>query len=161
MNSTHKGIRDPKLFIAALSVAIGLSVFLFVPRIAQNPEYHQFADQRKFLRIPNFWDVMTNLPFIVIGIIGLRRLTKNDLPGFLKGLKMAYFTFFSGLFLIGLGSVYYHLHPLNETLVWDRLSITVSSTSIGALVLRARAIASLGRASMASGSPRTVMWIIA
>ena len=39
---------------------------------------------------------------------------------------MAYFTFFSGLFLIGLGSVYYHLHPLNEALVWDRLSITVS-----------------------------------
>ena len=126
MNSTHKGIRDPKLFIAALSVAIGLSVFLFVPRIPQNPEYHQFADQRKLLGIPNFWDVVTNLPFIVIGIIGLRRLTKNDLPGFLIGLKMAYSTFFSGLILIGLGSVYYHLHPVNETLVWDRLSITVS-----------------------------------
>ena len=65
MNSTRKGIRDPKLFIAVLSVAIGLSVFLFVPRIAQNPEYHQFADQRTLLGIPNFWDVMTNLPFIL------------------------------------------------------------------------------------------------
>jgi hypothetical protein len=34
--------------------------------------------------------------------------------------------FFLGLVLIGFGSSYYHLDPNNDSLVWDRLPITLS-----------------------------------
>jgi hypothetical protein len=33
--------------------------------------YHQFADQRAWLGIPNFGDVASNLPFALVGIWGL------------------------------------------------------------------------------------------
>ena len=36
-----------------------------------------------------------------------------------------YLVFFIGVFLTGFGSLYYDLAPSNETLVWDRLPITI------------------------------------
>jgi len=57
------------LTVATVSV-IGA---LFVPRIPQDPTYHQFADDRTLLGIPNFWNVVTNIPFVLVGIFGFSR----------------------------------------------------------------------------------------
>jgi hypothetical protein len=48
-------------------VALGL---LLSPRIGQPQSYHQFADQRTLLGIPHFFDVLSNLGFLVVGLWG-------------------------------------------------------------------------------------------
>jgi hypothetical protein len=62
-----------RLLIAAAALAV-LSFFLFVPPIAQDETYHFFADNRTVWSIPNFWNVVSNVPFAVIGILGLWKL---------------------------------------------------------------------------------------
>jgi len=48
-------------------MAASLSILPLLPPIAQDPSYHQFADQRTLLGIPNFWNVVSNLPFVLVG----------------------------------------------------------------------------------------------
>ena len=54
-----------------LPVVAGLIALAFVAPIPQPESYHNFADQRRLLGIPNFWDVVSNLPFAVAGALGL------------------------------------------------------------------------------------------
>ena len=110
-------------------------VLTLVPPIAQDPAFHNFSDQKKFLGIPHFWNVMTNIPFLALGIMGLVKIHKHKLQGMLPDLYKAYIAFFTGLILIALGSGYYHLDPSNSTLVWDRMAITVSFMSFFVLVV--------------------------
>jgi len=100
----------------------------------QDQSYHQFADQRTILGIPNFWNVVSNLPFLAVGAAGLRRFRDNA----------ATVVFFLGVFLTGIGSSYYHWHPSDDTLFWDRLPMTVSFASILALVVEERVNARVG-----------------
>lgn len=117
------------LLIAGLSLAVVLSAFLF-PRIPQDTQYHQFADQRLFLGISNFFNVFSNVPFVLVGGFGLwfsaRRIFSNiDSPSESRWIYLPYLGFFTGVFLTGLGSVYYHLAPDNNRLFWDRLPMTI------------------------------------
>jgi len=61
--------------ILGVAILIGAGLFSFPP-IAQDPSYHNFADKRSFLGVPNFADVFSNLPFIVVGFLGLRLIKK-------------------------------------------------------------------------------------
>ena len=54
-------------------MVISLAGLLLLPPISQDQSYHQFADQRTLLGVPNFWNVVSNLPFIAIGAAGLWR----------------------------------------------------------------------------------------
>lgn len=121
--------------IVILSAVIAASVFLYIPAIPQDIGSHNFADQRKFFEIPHFSNVVTNLPFLVIGSMGTRLVALNRFPGGLPELHTAYALFFIGIFLTGLGSAYYHLNPNNETLVWDRLPMTISFMAFFAIVI--------------------------
>ena len=49
----------------------------FLPPIPQNPDYHHSAEQRTLLGIPHVGDVLSNLPFAIIGIIGLNRVWRQ------------------------------------------------------------------------------------
>ena len=120
--------------LVAISIAAALGLWVKGP-IPQSLGYHQFADQRSFLGVPNFWDVVSNLPFLVIGILGVVAICRGRAPGCLPALKPAYLCFFVGTALVGLGSAYYHLAPTNETLVWDRLPMTVAFMSFFAIVV--------------------------
>jgi hypothetical protein len=42
---------------------------------------------------------------------------------------------FFGTFLVGFGSGYYHLDPNNQTLVWDRLPITVAFMALFSIII--------------------------
>src|SRR5215469_955937 len=106
-------------------MAVSLGGLLLLPPIPQDPGYHQFADQRTILGIPNFWNVVSNLPFLAVGAAGLRRY--RDDP--------ATFVFFLGVFLTGIGSSYYHWDPNDETLFWDRLPMTLAFAAILSLVV--------------------------
>jgi hypothetical protein len=54
-------------------MVVSLVGLLLLPPIPQDQSYHQFADQRILLGMPNFWNVVSNLPFIAVGAAGLWR----------------------------------------------------------------------------------------
>jgi hypothetical protein len=59
-------------------MAASLAVLLLLPPISQDQSYHRFADQRTFFGVPNFWNVVSNLPFIAVGAVGLRQFHRNS-----------------------------------------------------------------------------------
>ena len=53
-----------------LAVFVLTAVILyFLGPIAQDLSYHRFSDCREFWGVPHFMDVMSNLPFLIIGFI--------------------------------------------------------------------------------------------
>lgn len=118
--------------LAAIALA-GIILTLFTDPIPQSPEYHRFADDRNLCDIPNFWNVMSNLPFVVIGIMGIAFLFRKRKEAALDTGSLA---FFSGILLTGFGSVWYHLHPDNHTLIWDRLPMTIAFMAFFSVIIR-------------------------
>ena len=43
-----------------------------VPPISQDVNYHHFADKQTLFGIPNMWNVLSNFPFLLVGLYGLR-----------------------------------------------------------------------------------------
>ena len=127
-------IINPRILLLLLSSVIMALVIMFVPPVSQDPGYHNFSDYRNILGIPNFWNVVTNIPFIILGITGFFKIRKQELTGILPNFFRAYLAFFMGLVLTGLGSGYYHLDPSNSTLVGDRMAITVTFMSFFVLI---------------------------
>lgn len=107
----------------------------FMPPIAQNPDYHHFADTRALFLIANFWNVASNGIFVIAAIIGLRSVSRGGLSVFPAQLAVAYRIFFVGVLWVALGSAYYHLAPDNKTLVWDRLPMTVGFMALFAIII--------------------------
>ena len=106
--------------LAAIPVAI-LALFFAQPPIPQSLEYHLFADIRGCFGVPNFGDVSSNLAFLVVGLVGLHGCVTAR-P---EGARLAWIVFFAGTALVSVGSAYYHWDPNNQTLVWDRLPMTI------------------------------------
>lgn len=99
-----------------------LALMLAMQPIAQDLAYHDFADRRAFFGIPNFFDVISNIPFLLVGSAGLLFCHANRL----MSSRPAWIIFFAGVAIVSAGSVYYHLNPGNGTLLWDRLPMTIA-----------------------------------
>lgn len=117
------------------SLAIVLLAFALSSPIPQDPNYHAFADGREFFGVANFWDVISNIPFLIVGAWGLVIVRRHSLLVCAPGLEIAYTVFFAGIWLTAFGSGYYHLAPGNETLVWDRLPMTIGFAGLFAIVV--------------------------
>ncbi|MEO8332396.1 MAG: ceramidase domain-containing protein [Gallionella sp.] len=127
--------------LVAVTVGGIVATFLF-EAIPQDPAYHEFADRRTFFGIPNFRDVFSNLPFVLVGAFGLGKLSRLESAA----LRSAYVVFCIGAILIGFGSAYYHYAPTTQTLVWDRLPMTVAFMALFAMIVRDRVSERLGDA---------------
>lgn len=133
-----------------LGIGVAMVAVMFaVPWIPQDPGYHDFADTRSWLGIPNFLDVASNLPFLVVGLLGLRFMARQRAGGgsdaFLTpGERQPYWVLFSGVALTGIGSAYYHWSPNNATLFWDRLPMTVAFMALLASSIAERVDLKLG-----------------
>jgi len=128
------------LLLLILTTIVAVTALL-VPRIPQPPAYHLFADRRAWLGVANFGDVVSNLPFAVIGLWALAFLARAGMPApqFLDPReRVPYFVVFVGLVLTAFGSAYYHLHPDNARLVWDRLPMTIVFVAMVATVIAER-----------------------
>jgi hypothetical protein len=114
---------------------------LLVPRIPQDESYHLFADTRTIAGIPNFWNVMSNAPFALVGIYGLtltpRLVSRSLWPG--------YIAFCIAVIGVCFGSAYYHYAPSTPALVWDRLPMSIAFMAVFTLILGDRVNAALGR----------------
>lgn len=136
----------------SILVAIGIAATVLVALQAPIPQpsaYHAFADQRHLLGVPNFWNVASNLPFLIVGLAGLRELASRCPQGALPSLKVAYVWFFLGVMLVGLGSGYYHLAPSNDSLTWDRLPMTLVSMAFFSIIVGEHVSPQLGRRLLA------------
>lgn len=117
-----------------IGVAAVIAVAVIRP-IPQPISYHDFADKRAILGIPNSADVLSNFPFVVVGLAGLF-FTLRPMSAFNASERWTYTCLFIGLLLTGIGSAYYHLAPDNQRLIWDRLPMTIAMAGfIGALLV--------------------------
>ncbi|WP_162144225.1 ceramidase domain-containing protein [Sporocytophaga myxococcoides] len=125
----NKKTQRLKALLTLLAVTSLIFLILHGP-IPQSASYHSFADHSTFYGIRNFYNVVSNFPFFIIGAVGIIFILKND---FLY--KSARLCFFIGIFLTGLGSAYYHYDPSTSTLVWDRLPMTITFMSFFSFIL--------------------------
>ena len=132
----EKGVKEKigaGLIVGATFLAV--AVLFSQDPIPQHPKYHLFADERRILSIPNFWNVISNSLFFVVGSLGLYSLRNKGNLQIADDIKLAYLLLFAGVGLIAVGSAYYHLTPNNATLVWDRLPMSIAFMAIFAVVI--------------------------
>ena len=139
--------RGRLLMIAALGVA-AIAALLCLPPLPQSPSYHQFADDRTLFGVPNFLNVVSNIPFLLVGVCGLwyalHRQAEVGGPFLDPGERWPFVLFFAGVGLTAFGSAYYHLELNNDRLMWDRLPMTMAFMSLFAAVLGERIDVRLG-----------------
>ncbi len=142
--------------LIALAVVTGMGLIL-AGNIPQDDDYHLFADSRVVAGIPNFWNVVSNLPFLAVGMFGLL------IPGTFHKDKRSYLVLYLGIILVAIGSAYYHLDSNNSTLVWDRLPMTVAFMSLCSIVIEEFIAQKPGRTSLIpmilAGILSVVYWI--
>jgi hypothetical protein len=130
MQPDRKPDARPAILLAVVALASLLAAL--APPLSQWPSYHDFADQRRILGIPNCLDVVSNVALLGIGILGLVRIRvvrTNPL------LLPTVVVFFASITLIAAGSAYYHLAPSNGTLVWDRIPMAAAFMAFLGLVI--------------------------
>ncbi|MEO8001720.1 MAG: hypothetical protein ABI644_07565 [Arenimonas sp.] len=128
MHSTSNHWRQALVLILVIG---SLAILMMHAPIKQDLSYHQFVDVRTMFGIPNFYNVISNFPFLLVGIVGSifcqRKMTGTS--------KMAWLIFYIGIGLVALGSTYYHLEPGNQRLLWDRLPMAVGFMGLFAALL--------------------------
>lgn len=127
------GTRAALLLAVVVAVVIALFSYGRIPQIAG---YNDFADTRFWWGLPNAQNVLSNLPFFLVGLWGLCRLPRFAIITRFE--RVAWAGFFLGVLLTFLGSAYYHWQPDNLRLVWDRLPITLSFICLFSAVLAER-----------------------
>lgn len=125
---THRN----KLRLLILLTGAVVAVVLSLGRIPQTPVYHHFCDERTIAGIPHFGDVVSSLGFFIVGTIGLFRVWNSTGS---RKLRRIYSVVFAGIFITGVGSMVYHWHPNDGTLLYDRLPMTLVFMGITAAVL--------------------------
>lgn len=118
--ATNLTILQRKMLLL-VHVATIVNLFANIPKIVQDQAYHRFADARCACCIPNASNVVSNVGFLVVGIWGLVESIHQHI---------AWQVFFTGVILVSIGSAYYHWSPSNQTLIWDRLPMTVGFTGV-------------------------------
>ena len=104
------------ILLATLIAAIGHD------RIEQQQAYHAFADDRQILGVPNLFDVASNLPFLIVGALGVALCLGHRRPP----AAACWATVFVGTALVSFGSACYHWAPSDTTLAWDRLPMALA-----------------------------------
>lgn len=115
-------------------VLAGVVALAAAEPIPQNARYHLFADTRTLGEFRNYWNVVSNLPFLVVGLFGLLRMPRLSHDA----TRIGYGVICLSTALVGLGSAYYHAAPSNGSLLWDRLPMTLVFMGLLSLVLDER-----------------------
>ena len=144
--------------IALISLLVILLLWRHGP-IAQEISYHQFADQRSFAGIPNFWDVVSNFPMFLPGGALVALLVGYWKHPALRSRRCMLALLAIGMLLTGAGSAYYHYAPDNHTLVWDRLPMTMIFISFFAWMVHDFAAPIAGRYLLSGGIPLGIFTI--
>ena len=159
MKVSSRGI-GPGVVAAAAGVVLA-GVFLLVPPIHQDPGFHQFADRRALLGLPNAGDVLSNLPFVIVGLLGLsassaRRAFADPWERWPRTVL------FAAVIATAAGSGIYHLVPSDDTLFLDRLPQTLISAALFTAVLAERTTVRAARTAfwplLVAGAAAAAIW---
>jgi hypothetical protein len=132
-------LRDPRLWLLALLTFCTVLAVALAPPLSTPPVYANLADQRTLLGIPNFFDVVSNIPFFVVGAWGLHAVASDGGRTFRDPAeKWPYAWVFLAVAATAFGSAHYHLAPDDERLVWDRLPIALGFMALVAAVIADR-----------------------
>ena len=124
------GWREAGLVLLIVAPLLYL-LFVYGAPIPQDRGYHVFADARTCLGLQNFGNVVSNIAFLFVGAVGTLWCYRN--PG--TEAVRSWTAFFLGVALVFFGSGYYHYAPGDESLVWDRLPMTVAFMGLFAALL--------------------------
>jgi len=132
-----------RIMLLCIPVILVAGATLYFPPLPQDPQYHNFADQRTMVSVPHMLNVASNLPFVIFGLMGLwyvLRLGDQDRSmAFVdEWNRRSYLIVFAFVALTGIGSTYYHANPTTQTLYWDRLPLTVVFCAFLAIVVAER-----------------------
>lgn len=149
--------RSRHAWILGSLAAAAAIVLALQPRIPQDPAYHQFADTRPVLGIPHGWNVLSNAPFLLVGLIGLWRCRRRG-----PSSQHAWLVAFAGISLVAFGSAWYHHAPSADSLIWDRVPMTIGFMGVLTAVLEpqigARAARALLVPAVAAGVASVGYW---
>lgn len=136
MNITLKEIKK-KVGFGLIAIIGFILVLILINKnaIPQDPAYHHFSDAHSIWNIPNAWNVLSNLPFLLVGLLALYKLLMTDQLKIESHNKIAYVLLYLGVALVAFGSGYYHLWPNNSTLLWDRLPMTIAFMGLFSIVV--------------------------
>jgi len=142
-------LRRRGLLILGLGAAAAAGAFS-LPPIPQDPAYHHFADQRAFLGVPNFLNVISSAAFLAAGWPGLGfllgRRRRGPAGSFIDPWeRWPFVLFFAAVGLTAFGSAYYHLAPSTARLLWDRLPMAAAFMAFLAAVIAERIGPGAGR----------------
>lgn len=132
-----RSVPRPWRVLLLAACALGAALLLVaMPPIRQGPRYYLFPDDRTILGIPFFWNVVSNLPFALVGAAGLAAAAWRP-----PALRAAFGALFAGVFLTAFGSAWYHLAPSGGRLLFDRLPMTIAFAAVFVLVAADRVCA--------------------
>ncbi len=127
-------VKAGKLILAVWAVVAIAILFLMAP-IAQDPAYYKFSDIKPVFNIPNALNVLSNLPFLWVGLVGMLALSRENELTIVEANKSAYYALFLGTALVAFGSGYFHWWPANHTLLWDRLPMTIAFMGLVSIII--------------------------
>jgi len=135
--------------LAALTLA-AMCTALALPPTPQLQAYHTFADQRAWLSVPHFLNVVSSAALVLAGAAGLWFIVGHASASAASTCTQRwdhrpYGVFFLGALLTGFGSAWYHWAPDSARLTWDRLPITLIFMSLLAATVGERISASGAR----------------
>lgn len=132
--------------VAAVLVAVGI-VWQFTSPLPQPEAYHRFFDQSTCFGIPHCRDTLSNIPFIIVGLMGAVFVasSRSNVRFIDTRERLPYLGFFIAVALTGVWSGYYHLAPDNPRLAWDRAGIALAFASWFCAVVSDRASPAWGR----------------
>lgn len=129
-------------------IAALIAATFFIHRVPQSEAYHNFADQRTMLGVPNCLNVISNVLFLFVGALGVLQISLGGQGRPLDFIdsreRWPWLIFFAAVALTAFGSAYYHLNPNDHTLVWDRLPMAVGFMALLAAVASERIAVALG-----------------
>ena len=154
--------RPPYLWalLAGTFVACVL-LLLWLPAVPQDPAYHRFHATASCCGLPHAELVLTNLPFLWVGIAALLALFHAPNLGFTRAEMLPWYVAAIGIVATAFGSSWYHADPCTERLFWDRLPMTIAFAGLGAAAVGERLGpkgAGCTLAALLLLEPATVLW---
>ena len=129
-----------------VAVAMACAVIAFsAPPMAQDPQYHDFADQHVVAGIPNGLNVLSSGAFVAVGVWGIALLLGGRATFRDPRERAPWMVFFAGAALAGLGTAGFHIAPSNSTLAWDRFPMTLGYMGLLSALLAERVDPAWGR----------------
>lgn len=129
---------------------LAAAALLLAPPLPEPAMFRVFIDERPFLGIPSFWNVVSNLPLLLVGAWGALVVARAGERAFAEPAeKWAYGLCFGAVGLAGIGSTYFHLAPDADRLMWDRLPIALGFMALLAGVIADRVSVQAGWRALA------------